>query len=90
LSGDFYLGLFDEPTKGIDIKAKEDIYNLFVELAKQGKSILFLSSYLPELINLCDRILVMRNGEIVGEFRSEEENVANKIMSAVLSGGTLQ
>jgi len=90
LSGDFYLGIFDEPTKGIDIKAKEDIYNLFVELAKQGRSILFLSSYLPELINLCDRILVMRNGEIVGEFRSEEENVASKIMSAMLGGGTLR
>ena len=47
LNGDFQVGLFDEPTKGIDVKAKEDIYALIDQLARKGKSILFLSSYLP-------------------------------------------
>jgi ribose transport system ATP-binding protein len=57
--------IFDEPTKGVDIGAKEEIYRLMVELAKAGKSILMFSSDMPELISMSDRIAVMRNGELV-------------------------
>ena len=57
--------IFDEPTKGVDIGAKEEIYRLMVELAKAGKSILMVSSDMPELISMSDRIAVMRNGELV-------------------------
>ena len=57
--------IFDEPTKGVDIGAKEQIYQLMVELAKQGKSILMVSSDIPELIAVSDRIAVMRHGELV-------------------------
>jgi len=88
LSGNFKLGFFDEPTIGIDIKAKQDIYDLFVECAKAGKSIVFLSSYVPELLGICDRILVMRGDQFVGEFKPEEEDVESKITIACLGGGT--
>jgi len=57
--------IFDEPTKGVDIGAKEVIYKLMVELAKGGKSILMVSSDMPELISMSDRIAVMRNGELI-------------------------
>ena len=57
--------IFDEPTRGVDIGAKEEIYKCMVELAKAGKSILMVSSDMPELISMSDRIVVMRNGELV-------------------------
>ncbi|MBS3969078.1 MAG: sugar ABC transporter ATP-binding protein [Clostridia bacterium] len=86
LDGDFNIGIFDEPTKGIDIKAKEDIYLILDKLAQQGKSSLVLSSYLPELLGICDRILVIRDGRIVKEFISKEEKMQEKIMAAMLGG----
>ncbi|MDO4492825.1 MAG: sugar ABC transporter ATP-binding protein [Clostridia bacterium] len=57
--------VFDEPTKGVDVGAKEEIYRRIVSLAKQGKYVIVISSVLPELISLSDRIGVMRNGELV-------------------------
>ena len=84
LHGDFTVGIFDEPTKGIDVKAKEDIYALIDQLARKGKAILFLSSYLPELLNLCDRILVVCRGTISGEFDPKAENAREMIMHAML------
>ena len=58
--------LFDEPTRGIDVGAKQEIYELIRQLADDGKAIMLISSELPELIGLSDRILVMREGQIVG------------------------
>lgn len=84
--GDFQLGIFDDPTKGIDINAKEDIYALINELVNSGKSIIMLSSYLPELILNCDRILVLREGASVGIYSKDEPELENKIMSAMLRG----
>lgn len=86
LNGDFKIGIFDEPTKGIDIKAKEDIYNLMDRLAQDGKAIIILSSYLPELLSISDRILVVYNGELVGEFDPKEINAKERIMHAMLGG----
>jgi ribose transport system ATP-binding protein len=60
--------LFDEPTRGIDVAAKDRIYQLLRDLAAEAKGILVVSSELPELLALCDRILVMSAGRIVGEF----------------------
>jgi ribose transport system ATP-binding protein len=60
---DIYL--FDEPSKGVDIGAKEEIYKLMVDLARQGKVVIMVSSDMPELISMSDRIGVMRNGEMV-------------------------
>jgi ribose transport system ATP-binding protein len=64
--------IFDEPTKGVDIGAKEQIYNLMVKLAKDGKSILMVSSDMPELISLSSRIAVMREGKLVTTLYSQQ------------------
>ena len=59
--------IFDEPTRGIDVGAKMEIYRLMDQLAEQGKSILMISSELPELFGMCDRIYVMHEGRLTGE-----------------------
>lgn len=64
LLGTSEVYIFDEPTKGVDIGAKEEIYNAIVNLAKQGKFIILVSSDMPELLSLSDRIGVMRNGKM--------------------------
>ena len=58
--------LLDEPTRGIDVGAKYEIYELILQLAKQGKAVMMVSSEMPELIGICDRILVMSNGHMAG------------------------
>jgi methyl-galactoside transport system ATP-binding protein len=64
--------LLDEPTRGIDVGAKFEIYQLILQLAQEGKGIVMVSSEMPELIGICDRILVMRSGSIVGEVAGDE------------------
>lgn len=61
---DIYL--LDEPTRGIDVGAKYEIYQIILDLAKQGKSVMVVSSEMPELLGICDRILVMSNGQVAG------------------------
>lgn len=63
--GNFVLYIFDEPTKGVDIGAKENIYELMVKLAEKGKSIIMISSSMPELISMSDRIGIMRHGRMI-------------------------
>jgi ABC-type sugar transport system ATPase subunit len=67
LFGDARIFLFDEPTRGIDIGAKAEVFELMSELARNGAAILMVSSELPELLQVADRILVMRQGRIAGE-----------------------
>jgi ABC-type sugar transport system ATPase subunit len=64
--------ILDEPTRGIDVGAKEEIYSMIQELARAGKAILLVSSEMKEILALSDRILVMREGRIVGEVRPAE------------------
>ncbi|HCN5069187.1 TPA: sugar ABC transporter ATP-binding protein [Escherichia coli] len=64
--------IFDEPTRGIDVGAKLEIYELMNRLVAKGKSIIMISSELPEVLGMCDRILVMRSGRITGELRAKE------------------
>ncbi|MEO0294177.1 MAG: sugar ABC transporter ATP-binding protein [candidate division WOR-3 bacterium] len=64
--------ILDDPTRGIDVGAKNEIYSLINELAKKGIGIILISSELPEIINMSDRILVMREGKIIGEFLKKE------------------
>ena len=59
--------ILDEPTRGIDVGAKYDIYKIINELAASGKCVLVISSELPELLGVCDRIYVMNEGHIRGE-----------------------
>lgn len=64
--------IFDEPTRGIDVGAKLEVYELMNRLVAKGKSIIMISSELPEVLGMCDRILVMRNGRITGELASDD------------------
>jgi ABC-type sugar transport system ATPase subunit len=63
--------IFDEPTHGIDVGAKEEIYRLMAGLAQAGKGVVFISSEFPELVGTCNRVLVLREGSIVGEFEGD-------------------
>lgn len=72
--------LFDEPTRGIDVGAKHEIYELMVELCREDKAILMISSDMPELLGMADRILVMREGRLMGEF-SRAEATEEKLLS---------
>ncbi len=58
--------LLDEPTRGIDVGAKYEIYDLILKLAEEGKCVIMVSSEMPELIGICDRILVMSGGRMAG------------------------
>lgn len=71
--------LFDEPTRGVDIGAKREIYSLINELAEQGKAIVMVSSEMTEIIGMCDRVVIMRRGEIAGELQKDELNEQNFI-----------
>lgn len=78
--------ILDEPTRGVDIGAKKEIYDLMNKLASQGVAILMISSELPEVLGMSDRILVMHEGKISGEF-SREEASQEKIMLCATGGG---
>jgi rhamnose transport system ATP-binding protein len=82
----------DEPTRGIDVGAKAEIHRLMSELAQQGMAVLMISSELPEVLGMSDRVLVMREGRIVAEYSRDEatqEKIAAAMMStAVLNGAT--
>ncbi|MFC6356488.1 sugar ABC transporter ATP-binding protein [Luethyella okanaganae] len=79
LARDRDILIFDEPTRGIDVGAKEEIYRLLQDLAAQGKSIIVISSELPEVLRLAHRIVVMANGRITGVLNNEDASQA-KIM----------
>lgn len=64
--------MFDEPTRGIDVGAKVEIYNLMNKLKQQGIAVMFASSEMPEVMGIADRILVMCDGQITGELSREE------------------
>jgi len=64
--------IFDEPTRGIDVGAKQEIYGLIKDLAEEGKGIVLISSELPELLGMCDRVIVMHEGEVTGSFMKGE------------------
>nr|WP_195909646.1 sugar ABC transporter ATP-binding protein [Rhizobium tubonense] len=80
--------IIDEPTRGIDIGTKEQIYKFIASLAEEGRSVIVVSSEMPELIGICDRILVMRSGHIVGELAGEHmtENEIVVLATGVKTG----
>jgi len=85
LSTDSEFLVFDEPTRGIDVGAKEEIHNMIVDLAERGVGILMISSDLPEVLTLSDRIYVMREGRIVREI--DHEGVMQEEVIAYATGG---
>jgi ribose transport system ATP-binding protein len=78
--------LLDEPTRGIDVGSKAEIYRLMGQLAADGKAIIFVSSYLPELLGVCDRIAVMSRGRL-GEPRSRDAWSEASLLDAATAGG---
>ena len=74
LANDPDVLIMDEPTRGIDVGAKYEIYCIIAELAKQGKSIIMISSEMPELIGMADRIMVMCDGRVTGFVDGEQMN----------------
>ena len=76
--------ILDEPTRGIDVGAKYEIYCIINQLASEGKSVIMISSEMPEILGMCDRIYVMNEGRMVGEL-SKEEATQETIMSCILS-----
>ncbi len=77
--------IFDEPTRGIDVGAKAEIYNLMNELVKHQKAVIMISSELPEVLGMSDRILVMHQGRIAGEL-AREEATQERIMHLATGG----
>ena len=77
--------IFDEPTRGIDVGAKFEIYQLINQLAAEGKAVLMISSELPEILGMCDRILVMHEGRLRGELSSAE--ASQEAIMALAVGG---
>jgi putative multiple sugar transport system ATP-binding protein len=75
--------ILDEPTRGIDVGAKYEIYTIINQLADEGKSIIFISSELPEILGICDRIYVMNEGRMVGELTREEAS-SESIMKCIM------
>jgi inositol transport system ATP-binding protein len=81
----FELLILDEPTTGIDVGAKMEIYRLVDQLAREGKAIIFISSEMMEILGVCDRVIVFSAGKITGEF-SREAATEEKIMAAAFAG----
>ena len=75
--------IFDEPTRGIDVGAKSEFYNMICEFAKEGLAVILISSELPEVIGLSDRIIVMRGRRIVGEI-SAKDATEEKLLSMAM------
>jgi len=76
--------ILDEPTRGIDVGAKYEIYTIINRLASEGKGIILISSELPEILGVCDRIYVMRDGKIVGEMPASEAS-QEKVMKYIMT-----
>jgi ribose transport system ATP-binding protein len=78
--------LLDEPTRGVDVGAKEEIHNIIRQLAGQGSGVIVFSSELSEILNLCDRIFIMFNGKLKAEFQNDVNIDSDKILYVALGG----
>ena len=76
--------VLDSPTRGIDIKVKQDIYQLMDQMRKDGKSIIMISEELMELIGMCDRILIMKDGKISGQLDRDRDMNENSLISMMV------
>ena len=78
--------ILDEPTRGIDVGAKYEIYCLINKMVAEGKSVLMISSEMPEVLGMSDRIYIMNEGKMVGEMPAEEAT-QEKIMTCIINSG---
>jgi len=75
--------IFDEPTRGLDVGSKQEIYQIMVGLLKQGKAIIMVSSDMPEVIAMSDRVIVMKNGEVTAELNKNEVSEENILVHSI-------
>ncbi|MGJ4854153.1 ATP-binding cassette domain-containing protein [Labrys sp. La1] len=83
------LLILDEPTQGIDVESKSEVHTMIAELAQQGLAIILISSELPELVSMCDRIVVLREGRMAGAFERGEADQEKVIRAATDAGGVV-
>jgi ABC-type sugar transport system ATPase subunit len=88
LDADPSVVLLNDPTRGVDVGAKEEIYRIVQGLAGQGRIVLFTSSELPEFIHLCDRVLIFYRGRIVGEIA--QGDLTNQRLLEAINTGVIQ
>jgi ribose transport system ATP-binding protein len=90
LTADTKVLIFDEPTRGIDVGAKSEIYHLLNSLAQQGKGIIMISSELPEILRMSHRVVVMCEGQITGELSAAEATQESIMKLATLRSGIVR
>lgn len=81
--------IFDEPTRGIDVGAKVEVYNVMNELVSQGKCVIMISSDLPEILGMSDRVMVMSNGKVTAEIKRDSKHFNQEDIMKAAWGGTL-
>lgn len=86
ISADCKCAIFDEPTRGVDVGAKVEIYEIINKLAEQGVAVIIISSEMTEIIGICDRAVIMAQGKVTGELEREEINEAAIIKMAMKEG----
>ena len=86
LFADADLLMLDEPTRGIDVGAKSEVYNIIRKLSKEGKPIMIFSSELQEIVNICDRIFLMYDGDIKTEIKNGPDIDSEEIFHIVTGG----
>jgi ABC-type sugar transport system ATPase subunit len=83
LATDSHILILDEPTRGIDVGSKKEIHLLMSQLAKQGVAIIMISSELPEILGMSDRIVVMHEGRVKGELMRKDASQENIMQMAI-------
>ncbi len=78
--------MLDEPTRGVDVGAKSEIYSIIRQLSEEGKSIMIFSSELPEIMNLCDTIYLLFDGDLKASMANGEDVDSEKILHIVTGG----
>ena len=89
LNTDAEIFIFDEPTRGIDVGAKVEVYGVMNELVKQGKCVIMVSSELPEILGMSDRVVVMRGGKVMAEVARDSKHFNQEDIMKAAWGGTL-
>ena len=90
MNTDADIYIFDEPTRGIDVGAKVEVYNVMNELTEQNKCVIMISSELPEILGMCDRVIVMREGEKMAEVDRGSEHFNQEDLMKAAWGGKLE
>lgn len=89
MNSDSEIFIFDEPTRGIDVGAKIEVYNVMNALVKEGKCVIMVSSELPEILAMSDRVIVMRGGQIMGQISREDEDFCQESIMKAAWGGKI-